>query len=80
MSQDYPKPYDVANTLYHGAILSVLAGGYSMVGRKLIKFDVGDPSKDYEAMLKLAVPIMLATVTRDWLISQKILPPDFPKK
>jgi hypothetical protein len=60
MSQEYPKPYDVANTLYHAAVLAGLAGVYSMVGKKLIKFDIGDPSKDYEAILKLTVPIVLA--------------------
>ena len=80
MSQEYPKPYDVANTLYHAAVLAGLAGVYSMVGKKLIKFDIGDPSKDYEAILKLTVPIVLATATRDWLIVQGLLPPDFPKK
>jgi hypothetical protein len=79
MSQDYPKPYDIANTLYHGAILTALAGGYAMIGKKLIKFDVGDPSKDYEAVLKLAAPVMLATITRDWLIAHNIIPPDIPK-
>lgn len=80
MSQEYPKPYDVANTLYHAAVLAGLAGVYSMIGKKLIKFDIGDPSKDYEAILKLTVPIVLATATRDWLIVQGLLPPDFPKK
>ena len=80
MSQEYPKPYDVANTLYHAAVLAGLAGVYSMVGKKLIKFDIGDPSKDYEAILKLTVPIVLATATRDWLIVQGLLPPDFLKK
>ena len=80
MSQEYPKPYDVANTLYHAAVLAGLAGVYSMIGQKLIKFDIGDPSKDYEAILKLTVPIVLATATRDWLIVQGLLPPDFPKK
>jgi hypothetical protein len=50
-----------------------------MVGKKLIKFDIGDPSKDYEAILKLTIPIVLAVATRDWLIVQGLLPPDFPK-
>jgi hypothetical protein len=79
MSQGYPKPYDVANTIYHGAVLSGLTGFYSMVGNKLIKFDIGDPSKSFEAILKLTIPILLATATRDWLIVQGLLPPDFPK-
>lgn len=80
MSQDFPKPYDVANTIYHAAVLAGLTGVYAMVGKKLIKFDIGDPSKDFEAILKLTIPILLATATRDWLIVQGLLPPDFPKK
>jgi hypothetical protein len=79
MSQEYPKPYDVANTVYHAAVLSGLTGLYTMVGKKIIKFDIGDPSKDFEAILKLTIPILLATATRDWLIAQRLLPPDFPK-
>jgi hypothetical protein len=79
MSQEYPKPYDVANTVYHAAVLSGLTGLYAMVGKKIIKFDIGDPSKDFEAILKLTIPILMATATRDWLIAQGLLPPDFPK-
>ena len=79
MSQEVPKPKDIVNTIYHAAVLSGLTVGYSMIGKKLIKFDVGDPSKDYDTMFKLVIPVSLAVVTRDWLVAQKILPPDIPK-
>jgi len=34
---------DIANTAYQSAILTGLAVGYSMIGKKLIRLDVGDP-------------------------------------
>lgn len=67
---DQYKPKDVVNTIYHAAILSGLTVGYSMLGKKFIKFDVGDPSKEYEAIIKLTVPVSLAVVTKDWLVKQ----------
>jgi hypothetical protein len=76
MSQEVPKPKDIVNTIYHAAVLSGLTVGYSMIGKKLIKFDVGDPSKDYDTMFKLVIPVSLAVVTRDWLVAQKFLPDD----
>ena len=36
---------DIINTLYHSAVVTSLAIGYSMLGKKLIKLDVGDPAK-----------------------------------
>lgn len=67
----------IVNTIYHSAVTTVLAVGYSMAGRKLIKFDVGDPARpDLTEVLKLTVVITLSTFTKDWLINSKIIPAD----
>ena len=74
-----PKPKDFINTVYHAAVLSGLTVGYSMLGKKFIKLDVGDPSKNYESMFKLVIPVTLAVITRDWLVTQG-LPNDITNK
>ena len=76
MAQEIPKPKDIVNTIYHAGVLSGLTVGYSMIGKKFIKFDVGDPSKDYETIFKLVIPVSLSVVTRDWLVNQGFLPND----
>ncbi len=76
MSQEIPQTKDVFNTIYHAAVLSGLTVAYSMIGKKLIKFDVGDPSKDYETIFKLVIPVSLSVVTRDWLVHHGFLPND----
>ena len=47
-----------------------------MIGKKFIKFDVGDPSRGYETIFKLVIPVSLSVVTRDWLVIQAFLPND----
>ncbi len=80
MAQEIPKPKDIVNTIYHAGVLSGLTVGYSMLGKKFIKFDVGDPSRDYETVFKLVIPVTLAVVTRDWLVTQGYLPNDILNK
>ena len=76
MSQKIPKPKDIINAIYHAAVLSNLTAGYSMIGEKFIKFNVGDPSRDYEVIFKLVIPVSLSVVTRDLLVTQGFLPND----
>ena len=60
----------IVNDLYQAAVISVLAVGYSMLGKKILKmtppsiqkFDLGDTGK------------LVAVVAREYLIKQKILP------
>jgi hypothetical protein len=74
MNPDYKT---VSNVLYHSAVLSGLTMGYAMLGKKLLRFDVGDPSKaDLSEALKLTVAVSLATITKDYLEKSKILPPN----
>lgn len=72
-----PDYRTIANVLYHSAVLSGLTVGYAMVGKKLLRFDVGDPSKaDLSEAMKLTVAVSLATITKDYLEKSKILPPN----
>ena len=76
----YPTK-DIANTTYHSAVTTLLAVTYSMIGRKLVKFDIGDPSRpDIIEVLKLTVVVTLATFTKDWLVKNKIIPEDLVPK
>ncbi len=76
----YPTK-DVANTIYHSAVTTVLVVGYAMIGRKLVRLDVGDPAKpDLTEALKLTIVVTLATVTKDWLVKNKIIPEDIIKQ
>ena len=65
----------IINDLYQAAVISVLAVGYSMLGKKILcmappsiqKFDLEDTGK-------LVVIIAASEMTREYLIKQKILP------
>ena len=62
----------IANDLYQGAVISVLAVGYSMSGKKMTppsvqKFDLEDTGK-------LVAIVAASEMTREYLIKQKILP------
>ena len=79
MASPYPTK-DIANTIYHAAVTTVLVVGYAMLGRKLARLDVGDPAKpDFSDGLKLTVVVTLATVTKDFLVKNKIIPEDILK-
>jgi len=61
-----PPTKDIINTLYHSAIITGLAVGYSMIGKKLVKLDVGDQSKpDLKDFIKLTAIITLSVASRD---------------
>ena len=65
----------IVNDLYQVAVISVLAVGYSMLGKKILK--TAPPSIqrfDLEDMGKLVAIIAASEMTREYLIKQKILP------
>ena len=65
----------IVNDLYQAAVISVLAVGYSMLGKKILK--VSPPSIqcfDLEDMRKLVTVVAASEMTREYLIKQKILP------
>ena len=65
----------IVNDLYQAAVISVLAVGYSMLGKKILR--VSPPSvqkSDLKDTGKLVAMIAASEMTREYLIKQKILP------
>ena len=72
MVETYTK--DLKESVYHGAVVSIIAVGYTMLGKTLIK--MGPPSLekfDVEDGLKLVVIVVLSDFTKYYLIKQKII-------
>ena len=66
---------DLKESVYHGAIISVLAIGYTMLGKALIKMSPPSLSKfDIEDGVKLVAIMAMSDFTKDYLIKQKIIP------
>ena len=73
MVENYMK--DLKESIYHGAIVSILAVGYAMLGKTLIKMSPPSLGKfDVEDGIKLAAIIAMFDFTKDHLIKQKIIP------
>ena len=64
MVENYTK--DINESVYHGAVISVLAIGYTMLGKTLIK--MSPPS-----LSKLVGIVALSNFSKDYLIKQKII-------
>ena len=69
MVENYTK--DIKESVYHGAVVSVLAVGYTMLGKTLIKMS---PPFDIEDGVKLVAIVAMSDFTKDYLIKQKIIP------
>ena len=65
----------IVNDLYQAAVISVLAVGYSMLGKKILKMTPPSVQKfDLEDTGKLVAIVAASEMTRGYLIKQKILP------
>ena len=74
MVENYTKD-DLKESVYHGAVFSVLTIGYTMLGKTLIKMNPPSLSKfDVEDGVKLVGIVAMADFTKDYLIKQKIIP------
>ena len=65
----------IVNDLYQAAVISMLAVGYSTLGKKILK--VSPPSVqcfDLEDTGKLVAIVDASEMTREYLIKQTILP------
>ena len=70
MVENYTK--DLNESVYHEAVVSVLAIGYTMLGKTLIKMSPPSLSKfDAEDGVKLVAIIAMSDFTKDYLIKQK---------
>ena len=73
MVENYTK--DIKESVYHSAVVSALAVGYTMLGKTLIIMSPPSLSKfDIEGGVKLVGIIALSDFTKDYLIKQKIIP------
>ena len=73
MVENYTK--DLKESVYHSAVVSALAIGYTMLGKTLIKMSPPSLSKfDVEDVVKLVAIVAMSNFTKDYLIRQKILP------
>ena len=73
MVENYTK--DIKESVYHRAIISVLAVGYTMLGKTLIKMSPPSLSKfDTEDGVKLVAIVAMSDFVKDYLIKQKIIP------
>ena len=73
MVENYTK--DLKESIYHSAVVSALAVGYTMLGKTLIKMSPPSLSKfDIQDSIKLVSIIALFHFTKDYLIKQKIVP------
>ena len=65
----------IVNDLYQAAVISVLAVGYSTLGKKIFKMTPPSIQKiDLEDMGELVTIVATSEMTREYLIKQKILP------
>ena len=66
---------DKKESVYHRAIISVLAIGYTMLGKTSVKMSPPSLRKfDVEDGVKLAAIVALSDFMKDYLIKQKIIP------
>ena len=73
MVENYTK--DIKESIYHGAVISALAVGYTILGKTLIKMSPPSLRKfDVEDGVKLVGIIALSNFMKDYLIKQKIIP------
>ena len=73
MVENYTK--DIKESVYHRAVISVLAVSYTMLGKTLIKMSPPSLSKvDIEDGVKLVAIVAMSDFMKDYLIKQKIIP------
>ena len=73
MVENYTK--DLKESVYHGAVISALAVGYTMLGKMLIRMTPPSLEKfDVEDGVKLVAIVAMSHFTKDYLIKQKLIP------
>ena len=73
MAENYMK--DLKESIYHGAVISILAVGYTMLGKMLVKMSPPSLGKfDIEDGVKLVAIVAMSNFMKDYLIKRKIIP------
>lgn len=66
---------NIANTVYHAAVIGGLTLGYTMISKSLMKMRPADLGKlDFEDSAKLIAIITTSIATKDFLVKQGIIP------
>ena len=66
---------DLKESVYHSAVISALAVGYTILGKTSIKMSPPSLRKfDVEDGVKLVAIVVISDFTKDYLIKQKIIP------
>ena len=69
MVENYTK--DLKESVYHGAVVSALAVGYTVLGKTSVKMSPPSLGKfDVEDGVKLVAIVALSDFTKDYLITQ----------
>ena len=72
MVENYTK--DLKESVYHGAVVSGLAVGYTVLAKTLVKMSPPSLDKfDVEDGVNLVAIVALSDFTKDYLIKQKII-------
>ena len=73
MVENYMKY--LKESVYHSAVVSALAIGYTMLGKTLIKMSPPSLSKfNVEDAVKLVAIVAMSDFMKDYLIKQKLIP------
>ena len=72
MVENYMK--DLKESVYHGAVVSVLAVGYTMLGKTIKMSPPSLGTFDVQDGVKLVVIVAISDFMKDYLIKQKIIP------
>ena len=73
MVENYTK--DLKESIFHRAVISTLAVGYTILAKTLVKMNPPSLSKfDVEDGIKFLAIIAMFYFTKDYLIKQKIIP------
>ena len=73
MVENYTK--DLKESVYHGAVVSALAVGYTMLGKTLIKMSPPSLGKfDVEDGVTLVAIVKISDFIKDYLTKQKKIP------
>ena len=73
MVETYTKK--LKESVYHGAVISALAVGYTMLAKTLIKMSPPSLGKlNVEDGVKLVAIVAISDFTKDYLIKEKIIP------
>ena len=74
MKMSNPDGKKLANELYHGAVVAGLSIGYAQLGKTVLKSPVPKLDFNVRDAFMFAADVAFATATKEFLISQGIIP------